>query len=497
MSVKKQTKTSKNPATKSNDKNPYKGKGLLLPNRLIREDGYIPVVAKHPEIFEYINNFKNNKKYLLLTEGTKEEHITIMEYVLEELPNRKLMRPDKQLKDGEYILREDKEVFCFNKDNSKLKLEVYDRVTNHKGFCEALLNDIYCFLRSKSEKDDFYRYSSGMSKDFKHEVTKADCEIYREIDILEGTLLDDISDTLKEYRGKNESVDRICEHFSFWLSLTVNRRRFKVLSLIDISSNNNEFWLGYTTELMKKFSSDKPDLILATLKEGESVKELPEPFTNLFKIISLGGEEAVVEPVKEVAEPGVGLEGKQPVPSKYNWSDIEIVFVNNENIEIKVGGTKDKKHYSEMGFEDKRKGEPDRAWKRLMLFALQAGTITSDFNNNILKKNDDYYVKLKDIESINEKLCTFFKVINEKPIPTYDRKLKCYKINLKYIGLTDNLRRYIESILITKSQKDDEDISDEEFIQQARDNSYSSSPFSDKLEDDPLYQDDDQNHTSH
>ncbi len=285
MTAKKQTKTSKNPATKSKDKNPYKFKGDLLPHHRLRiEDGYIPEVAKYPAIFEYINNFENNKKYLLLTEGTKEEHIAIMEYVLTEFLVRKIRQPDKQLR---HILWEDKEVSCLNKDNSKLKLEVYDRVINHKRFWEELVHDLYFWFGEDDPiLDDFYRYSNRMSKDFEDEGTKADYEIYREIDMVEDNLLIDIYKRLKEYRGKNISVDRICKRFRSWLYNTLERR-CKILSLIDISSNNNEFWLGYTTELMQHISLYKPDLIMATLKKGENVESLPQSFLNMFEIISL------------------------------------------------------------------------------------------------------------------------------------------------------------------------------------------------------------------
>ena len=115
-----------------------------------------------------------------------------------------------------------------------------------------------------------------------------------------------------------------------------------------------------------------------------------------------------------------------------------------------------------------------------MLFALKGGKITWEFNETILKNNEDYHVKTKDIESINKKLCASFKVINEKPIPSYNKKEKCYKIILKHIGITENLRKHFNSILTASSQEDDESISDDEYFQQARDNDYSSSLYSDE-----------------
>lgn len=286
MSAKKQTKTSKKTTTKSKDKKPYISEIPLLPYRLKREVESLPEVARHPEIFEYIDNFEINKKYLLLVGGTKEEQFNIMEYVLEELRNRKLMQPDKRLRYSKYSLLVHKEVSCLNKDNNKLKLEIDDNVKDHKRFWEELLHDIYGRL-PRDIKDDFYRYISGISNRFKNSTTKADYEIYKEISI-EDELIIDISDKLKECRDKNESEDFIRHYIYVYLFFM---KICKVLSLIDISNDNNEVWLGYTTMLMKSFSRHKPDLIMATLKNGERVKQLPKPFANLFEIISLDGGE--------------------------------------------------------------------------------------------------------------------------------------------------------------------------------------------------------------
>ena len=165
------------------------------------------------------------------------------------------------------------------------------------------------------------------------------------------------------------------------------------------------------------------------------------------------------------------------VPEDTKWSDVGMKFINKETIEIIVGETKCRKNFSEMGFKDGRSGDPDRAWKRLVVFALYDKKITYKSNEQ-LKNIAEYYVKPKDIESINKKLRNFFQTIEGKPIPTYDKIEHCYKIELKHIEISENYKSHLVAKIIERS---------EDFDGEFEDCDYSSSPFSAYPQDNPRY----------
>ena len=112
MSAKKQTKTSKKPNTKSNDKNHYKSKTGFLPLRRKRKDGYIPEVAKYPEIFELVlgENF-------LTTQLGPKQSITFSYIVRIPIRGRFLIGPTK-------IILHDRIGFFYEEDIREFYTEV-------------------------------------------------------------------------------------------------------------------------------------------------------------------------------------------------------------------------------------------------------------------------------------------------------------------------------------------------------------------------------------
>ena len=261
-----------------------------------------------------------------------------------------------------------------------------------------------------------------------------------------------------------------------------NKRNFSHEGLVvlrNISSANNDMWNELTLDYREGIS--KPDFLIATTSLSE-VEKLPKSWVDLFETVSL--DEQVTKSVAELTDSEEQHKSniEKLFSSGCKWVDIEITFIDNETVKIKVGSENIRRGYLEMGFENRKTKKPDRAWYRLKLFALQNGTITHDFNKR-LKGNDDYYVKPKDIESINKKLRSYVKVIEGNPIPHYKRKGNCYKIKLKHIGVSDNLRKHMKGELYNKLKEGN--INDDEYFRQRREDNYKSSNFSDEPEDNP------------
>ena len=60
-----------------------------------------------------------------------------------------------------------------------------------------------------------------------------------------------------------------------------------------------------------------------------------------------------------------------------NWEDIELSFISDHHLEIRVGGEVQKFHYKEIeGFEDRRTGKPSQLWTMVRVFHCQANGIT-------------------------------------------------------------------------------------------------------------------------
>jgi hypothetical protein len=58
-----------------------------------------------------------------------------------------------------------------------------------------------------------------------------------------------------------------------------------------------------------------------------------------------------------------------------NWQGIEIWFTSEERATIRDGARTETDNYSDLGFEDKRNGKPNRAWEVLRMLAENHGTL--------------------------------------------------------------------------------------------------------------------------
>ena len=74
-----------------------------------------------------------------------------------------------------------------------------------------------------------------------------------------------------------------------------------------------------------------------------------------------------------------GPKPDSPAPSRIaattTWENIEISFLSDERVQIRVGKKTETRNYAEFGFEDHRSGKPSRAWASLRALAEQRGII--------------------------------------------------------------------------------------------------------------------------
>lgn len=144
-------------------------------------------------------------------------------------------------------------------------------------------------------------------------------------------------------------------------------------------------------------------LIVSTDKVGTLPKNLSEQFE-------------IVEPNLETEKQIINKDTSSNIipfstPPGSNWSDLKMTIIGYEKVKLKVKGETTTTNYEKMGFEDRRKGKPNDAWKRLTEFAYNNGMLT---NFSSTKKNKIE----KDVQDIRNILSKRFKIVG-KPIPDY------------------------------------------------------------------------------
>ena len=74
-----------------------------------------------------------------------------------------------------------------------------------------------------------------------------------------------------------------------------------------------------------------------------------------------------IQQAQDAPEPG-GLKAA-------TWDAIEISFLSEERVQIRNGATIETRNYTEFGFEDRRSGKPNLAWKTLLALAAERGVL--------------------------------------------------------------------------------------------------------------------------
>ena len=180
-----------------------------------------------------------------------------------------------------------------------------------------------------------------------------------------------------------------------------------------------DFWLHHLYLALRENNSE---LLFAASEEGGMIVsvcvasatfcsqlerqafEQPEPGRTGAARLSTGANEAE-SPIAQYSD-------KPPESSPVAWSEIEIAFLSDERVGIFRGADRNREtlNYSELGFEDRRSGKPNRAWVTLREIAKQSGAMLQP------SAGRERAMIQKRIEEIREKLRDHFG-IQADPIP--------------------------------------------------------------------------------
>lgn len=108
-----------------------------------------------------------------------------------------------------------------------------------------------------------------------------------------------------------------------------------------------------------------------------------------------------------------------------SWEDIEIAFISDERVQVQAGKDLQTYNYAEMGFEDKRTGNPNQEWALLGELAKQRGEIAHGSRNG-----KDFVAREKRMERMRKRLRDQFKIASD-PILRDETGYRCrFKIRL-------------------------------------------------------------------
>ncbi len=156
------------------------------------------------------------------------------------------------------------------------------------------------------------------------------------------------------------------------------------LELIDI---NDRFEKEYL-ELIKQFNTHGTN-------NGNDTIKIVHKFENSIQ------EKDIDLNIKNINE-NKKQDNNKKYPYKLNagttWQNINMTFVDNENIFINIKNQNHKTNYIEMGFNDKRNGNPNKQWELLKVLAKNSGNIgpkNQDAKDNYEKQKELLSNKLK------------------------------------------------------------------------------------------------------
>lgn len=117
-------------------------------------------------------------------------------------------------------------------------------------------------------------------------------------------------------------------------------------------------------------------------------------------------------------------------PSVANWNAIEISFISDFTIQIRIGTKIENCNYSEFGFEDRRNGKPNQAWVTLRDMAEAGGLIRNGSMGELLSKVQ------RRVQEIRKALRRHFGIVAD-PIPFVEGS--GYQVRFK-IGCSPSFR---------------------------------------------------------
>jgi len=95
--------------------------------------------------------------------------------------------------------------------------------------------------------------------------------------------------------------------------------------------------------------------------------------------------QALADYCLERASQAMSVDTPAPLPVRWrppimpkNWEEVEIRFLSDHRVEIRVAGQRTTQNYSEMGFQDRRSGNPNGAWQVLRTLAVGNGVLPEE-----------------------------------------------------------------------------------------------------------------------
>jgi hypothetical protein len=104
-------------------------------------------------------------------------------------------------------------------------------------------------------------------------------------------------------------------------------------------------------------------------------------------------------------DPGTAAQGIRA------WEDIEIEFLSDERLQVRVGGTIETCNYGEWGFVDRRNGKPNHGWILLRHLAETGGTL-----KDAAALCKEWPAAEKDIQRVRQALRKRF-LLDDNPLP--------------------------------------------------------------------------------
>ncbi|MCF6147658.1 MAG: hypothetical protein E3K37_03265 [Candidatus Kuenenia sp.] len=135
-----------------------------------------------------------------------------------------------------------------------------------------------------------------------------------------------------------------------------------------------------------------------------------------------------------------------PIPYGVTPNEIDITFIDNDHVKIKVRETAETVHYAQIGFKHKNGNKRIKLWDTLRIFAARDGTVT--FQKFIIKKGketsstSEKLVTQDDVKRLNKILCNCFGFNKKEKLIYYDKKNTAYKTQFKISDATEDTRNY-------------------------------------------------------
>jgi len=110
--------------------------------------------------------------------------------------------------------------------------------------------------------------------------------------------------------------------------------------------------------------------------------------------------------------PAIPPTARGVLPRPQRWEDIELCFVGDHEVEVRIGGSSQQLSYKTIaGLEDRRTGNPSQQWVMLRAFAVLPGGLMPNARTNKL-----WHATQKTIERTSKALRKHFG-LNDDPIP--------------------------------------------------------------------------------